>query len=94
MSERTRRGSEFGGVRARFENWCGVKRALRILATPLAVISALRVIARECHSEKRFGDFAAALPFLLMAQTAWCVGEALGYTLPDTLGQMKAVPSK
>jgi glycosyltransferase involved in cell wall biosynthesis len=94
FSERFRRGREFGGVRARFENWCGVKRTLRILATPLAVISALRVIARECHSGKRLGVFVATLPFLLMAQAAWCLGEAVGYAVPDTLGQMKAASSK
>jgi hypothetical protein len=78
FSERFRRGREFGGVRARFENWCGVKRTLRILATPLAVISALRVIARECHSGNRLGDFVVTLPFLLAAQAAWCAGEAVG----------------
>lgn len=82
FSERFQRGREFGKVRAGFENWSAVQRALRFLFTPLALLSALLSIAQECHSGNRLGDFVATLPFLLMAQTAWCLGEALGYAAP------------
>jgi len=82
FSERFQRGREFGKVRADFENWSAVQRALRFLFTPLALLSALQAIAQECHSGNRLGDFVATLPFLLMAQTAWCLGEAVGYVAP------------
>ena len=82
LSERFRRGREFGEVRADFEKWGPALRLCRFLATPLALLAALRAIAKECHSGNRLGDFVAALPLLLMAQTAWCLGEATGYVAP------------
>lgn len=82
LSERFRRGREFGKIRAGFENWGAVQRAMRFLASPLALLSALYAIAKECHSGKMFCVFAAAFPFLLIAQTAWCLGESLGYATP------------
>jgi glycosyltransferase involved in cell wall biosynthesis len=81
-SERFQRGREFGQVRADFENWSAVQRALRFLFTPLALLAALQAIAMECHSGKRLGDFVASLPLLVLAQTAWCLGEATGYVAP------------
>jgi glycosyltransferase involved in cell wall biosynthesis len=80
LTERFRRGCEFGEVRADFENWSPVRRALRFLATPLALASALVAIGCECHSAKRLGDFVATFPFLLTAQAAWCGGEAIGFS--------------
>jgi glycosyltransferase involved in cell wall biosynthesis len=82
FSERFQRGREFGQVRADFENWSAVQRALRFLFTPLALLAALQAIAMECHSGKRLGDFVASLPLLVLAQTAWCLGEATGYVAP------------
>lgn len=81
LSERFRRGREFGGVRASFEKWGPALRLCRFLATPLALISALLTIARECQSGNRLGEFLATLPLLLMTQTAWCLGEAWGYAM-------------
>lgn len=45
---------------------------LRILSADFAV----GVTAWECHSGNRLGEFAAALLFLLIAPTAWFVGQA------------------
>lgn len=81
-SERFRRGREFGEVRADFEKWAPALRLCRFLATPLALLAAMRAIAKECHSGNRLGDFVAALPLLVMSQTAWCLGEATGYVAP------------
>jgi glycosyltransferase involved in cell wall biosynthesis len=80
--ERFRRGREFGEVRASFEKWGPALRLCRFLATPLALLAALRAIANECHSGNRLADFVTALPLLLMSQTAWCLGEATGYVAP------------
>lgn len=82
LSERFRRGREFGEVRASFEKWGPALRLCRFLATPLALLAALRAIAKECYSGNRLGDFVAALPLLLMSQTGWCLGEATGYVAP------------
>ena len=86
LTERFRRGREFGEVRAAFENWCSVKRTLRFLVTPVALLSALRSIAQHCRSGKRLGDFLQTFPFLFAAQASWCAGEAVGFALPPRKG--------
>lgn len=88
LAERFRRGREFGAVRAEFGHWNFVKRAMRFLALPLALISALHAIGKECLSGKRLGNFLQAFPFLLAAQAIWCVGEVVGFAFPPWRGKM------
>jgi glycosyltransferase involved in cell wall biosynthesis len=83
LSERFRRGREFGEVRAEFEQWSCMKRTLRFLASPVALLSAIVAIGRECISGKQFAAFIQTLPILLVAQAAWCAGEALAAVQPS-----------
>ena len=82
FSERFRRGREFGSVRAGFEKWGHAWRIVRFLAMPVALIFALAAIGRECLYGKRLRAFIECLPLLFLVQTAWCMGEAVGYVAP------------
>ena len=82
FSERFQRGREFGGVRASFEKWGHAWRIVRFLAMPVALIFALAAIGRECLYGKRLRAFIECLPLLFLVQTAWCMGEAVGYVVP------------
>jgi len=82
FSERFRRGREFGSVRSGFEKWGHAWRIVRFLAMPVALIFALAAIGRECLYGKRLRVFIKCLPLLFLVQTAWCIGEAVGYVVP------------
>ena len=86
LEERFQRGREYGRVRAVFENWSQLRQLVRIGATPLALGAALLAIGRHCQRGSRLGDFLKAFPFLVVAQGAWCLGEAFGYQLSSTRG--------
>lgn len=86
LTERFRRGREYGRARAMFENWSRPRRLLRVCGAPLALGSALVTMGRHCRQGSRWRDFLISFPFLAVAQGAWCLGEAFGYATPSSRG--------
>lgn len=84
LTERFRRGREFGEVRAAFERLSGTRRLLCVLYTPFAVVRELVTIGRACRQSGRLTDYLLTLPLQIAARTAWCTGEACGYVAGPT----------
>ena len=79
LPERYRRGMEYGRLRAGFGRWNKMTLAVRTLIMPLALLSALLTMASNCQKAGRLADFVWTLPFLTVAQAAWCIGEARAF---------------
>jgi len=93
LAERFRRGREYGRVRAEFRNWSPLHRLLRICGTPISLCAALVAIGRHCVRGSRGRDFCAGLPFLVVGQAAWCIGEAFGYATSPALVVPRRTPT-
>ena len=76
---RFQRGSEFGRLRTEFEGWSRASLFARTLLVPVALLASLSSICRHCRLAGRSSDFFLTLPFQLLGQAAWCMGEAKGY---------------
>ena len=79
VRERFRRGTEFGAVRAVYEQWSGRKLIARLAATPLLVGVVLARAARDAVKASWFYRFLWTLPLQMLGHSAWALGEAKGY---------------
>lgn len=89
LAERFHRGREYGRERARFETWSRSRRLLRMCGAPLALGSARLTMGRRCWKGSRWRDFVIGFPFLVVAQGAWCLGEAFGYASTSSPGRKR-----
>ncbi len=76
LGERYSWGRLFGSVRARELSFFG--RLFYAVVSPLLPLVLVLRLARKALGKGRRGSFLAALPYLLVLTSAWCLGEFVG----------------
>jgi GT2 family glycosyltransferase len=74
---RCRRGREFARARMPFEHWSRSRAALNALAMPALMLLTLARSGADAFRAGWGGRYLATLPVQAVAQTGWCVGEAI-----------------
>lgn len=78
LANRLSRGRDFGRTRAEAAGWNGATRAGRALLAPLVTFVMAARAGRYAADAGRLGDWLVALPFQLVANGCWALGEARG----------------
>lgn len=81
LTGRFQRGKEFGQMRATFEQFDVARRLLCIFYTPVAIVTQIAETGRICLEAGRFADFLVTLALQVASRMAWCIGEAVGYSI-------------
>jgi hypothetical protein len=74
---RYRRGREFARARMPFEHWSRSRAAVNALAMPALMLLTLLRSGGDAFRAGWGGRYLATLPVQAVAQTGWCLGEAI-----------------
>jgi GT2 family glycosyltransferase len=78
VRERLRRGTEFGAVRAIYEQWSAGRIIARLLATPLLIAIVLGRAAVDAARGRWLLRYLWTFPLQVLGHGGWAIGEARG----------------